>query len=135
MRDRERTIVLLVGAIGFAAIGVGEILRAARMPLGHVSPGLDSPALPLVTGAAAILLGLEMLWVACYLNIGCPRYLDGREKHTSFSLEIPLPPDRYEVLGYEMLEKTVVPGNATRGRINMPLRHVGKRVKVIVLDP
>lgn len=47
----------------------------------------------------------------------------------------PVPPDCYEIRAYGMLDKTVLPGNATSGRINMPLRFVGKRVKVVILDP
>lgn len=70
-----------------------------------------------------------------YVYVGCPKHLDGEEGHTSFSLTIPPQPDRYEIRGYEVLEKTVVPGNATSGRINMRLKDVGKRVKVVVLDP
>ncbi|MFA5407767.1 MAG: DUF2080 family transposase-associated protein [Bacilli bacterium] len=44
-------------------------------------------------------------------------------------------PDKYEITGYEIVEKVVRPGNASSGRLNMPLAWVGKKVKVIRVDP
>jgi putative transposon-encoded protein len=43
--------------------------------------------------------------------------------------------DRYEINGYEVIEKVVRPGNESSGRLNMPLSWVGKRVKVVRIDP
>jgi hypothetical protein len=70
-----------------------------------------------------------------YVYVGCPKHLAGEEGHTSFSLTLAPRPDRYEIEGSEVLEKTVAPGNATSGRINMRVKDVGKRVKVVILDP
>lgn len=44
-------------------------------------------------------------------------------------------PGKYEMWGYEVMEKTVGVGNATSGRINMPVKHIGKRVRIVILDP
>lgn len=43
--------------------------------------------------------------------------------------------DKYEIKGYEALEKTVRPGNQCSARINLPLAWQGLRVKVVRIDP
>jgi len=43
-------------------------------------------------------------------------------------------PDTYRIQGYEILTKTVT-ASGTSARIWLPPRWVGKRVKVILIDP
>ena len=44
-------------------------------------------------------------------------------------------PDRYEIEGYEVIERTVRPGNQCSARLNLPLSWQGLRVKVVRIDP
>lgn len=44
-------------------------------------------------------------------------------------------PDRYEIGGYEVIERTVRPGNQCSARLNLPLSWQGLRVKVVRIDP
>jgi hypothetical protein len=43
--------------------------------------------------------------------------------------------DRYEIEGYEVIEKVVRPGNPCSARLNLPLFWQGLRVKVVRIDP
>jgi hypothetical protein len=47
----------------------------------------------------------------------------------------PSPPDHYEIEGYEVIERTVRPGNQCSARLNLPLPWQGLQVKVVRLDP
>jgi len=44
-------------------------------------------------------------------------------------------PDRYDIEGYEVIERTVRPGNQCSARLNLPLSWQGLRVKVVRIDP
>jgi len=44
-------------------------------------------------------------------------------------------PDKYEIDGHEVIERTVRPGNKCSARLNLPLSWRGLRVKVVRLDP
>ena len=44
-------------------------------------------------------------------------------------------PDHYEIEGYEVLERTVRPGNQFSARLNLPLSWRGLRVKIVRIDP
>lgn len=43
-------------------------------------------------------------------------------------------PGKHEIEGYEVIYLTVRPGGSS-ARINMPKKHSGKRVAVVVLEP
>ena len=47
----------------------------------------------------------------------------------------PAPQDTYVIRGYGVVEKRILPGNKSSGRLNLPLNRVGQRVKVVFLEP
>lgn len=47
----------------------------------------------------------------------------------------PVPQDTYLIRGYGVVEKRILPGNKSSGRLNLPLNRVGQRVKVVFLEP
>ena len=43
--------------------------------------------------------------------------------------------DTYVIRGYGVVEKRILPGNKSSGRLNLPIGRVGQLVKVVYLEP
>jgi len=41
---------------------------------------------------------------------------------------------KFEIIGYDYLEKTVKPHHSTAGRIYLPVSWVGRRVAIIIIE-
>ena len=69
----------------------------------------------------------------CLVGAGCDKLeelADILEWHSE-----KIQPQEYTISGFDKLEKTVSPGNATSGRIFLPKSWEGSRVSVIRMDP